>query len=226
MTRLSIIITVYKNSDTLTRCLDSVAASLGRAGEPGSVLELIAVLDGPDQEALAILRENRHSLPIHIIELASRSGIASARNAGANAASHEWITFLDGDDEFTTARIIHLPSIDPTSVYVGKQEIVWDTIPSRQLPSYREFHDDGEFHLSSMLVSRSIFQRLKGLDPEFSLGDDWDFAVRLREKGVPIEYVSDTFVLRHVTGSNASLDQEQIRSDYFKSLRKHLSRRK
>lgn|GEM_PF-3294879 len=229
MPGVSIIMAVYRNFDTVTRAIESVTnsiASLEGSGCNQSPVELVAVLDGPDKKALKIIKQCQTNFPVRVVELPSHSGIAATRNAGVDAAQMPWITFLDGDDEFTPGRLLRLATVKHGQIFVGKQKLVWDARWQNDLSLPLDFIDRGEFHLSSMLLQRDVFVDLNGLSTDFVLGDDWDFSIRLKEKGVPLIFVEEEFVVRHVTGTNASINAPQLKADYFKSIRNHLSRRK
>ncbi|MDR0866875.1 MAG: glycosyltransferase [Planctomycetota bacterium] len=90
---VSVIIPVYNTAPWLRRCLDSVV------GQTLREIEIIAVNDGSTDNSLEILREyaaadNR----VKIIDGANNSGAAAARNAGIDAATGEYLGFIDSDD--------------------------------------------------------------------------------------------------------------------------------
>lgn len=93
MRRLSVIIPVYKAEAYLRRCLDSILdASLL------DYIEIIAVNDGSPDSSLDILREFENHYPcVHVIDKPN-GGVSSARNAGLDAATGEYVMFVDADD--------------------------------------------------------------------------------------------------------------------------------
>ncbi|MCC6139546.1 MAG: glycosyltransferase [Nitrospira sp.] len=67
-------------------------------------IEVIAVIDGPDEEtkeALAALNESR----LLVKPLFQSHGAAQARNTGVESACSRWIAFLDDDDEWLPAKL-------------------------------------------------------------------------------------------------------------------------
>lgn len=93
MIRLSIIIPVYKAEAYLRRCLDSILDS-----SPIDDIEVIAVNDGSPDRSLYILRDYERRYPsVRIIDKPN-GGVSSARNAGLDAATGEYIMFVDADD--------------------------------------------------------------------------------------------------------------------------------
>lgn len=93
MKRLSIIIPVYKAEAYLRRCLDSILR-----GAPVNDIEVIVVNDGSPDNSLDILREYENRYPcVHVIDKPN-GGVSSARNAGLDAATGEYVMFVDADD--------------------------------------------------------------------------------------------------------------------------------
>jgi len=92
MARISVIIPVYNAADTLPRCLDSVFA------QTQAPYEIIAVNDGSTDDSLLLLntyaRQHSH---LQIITQ-DNSGVSTARNIGIEAATGDWMLFLDTDD--------------------------------------------------------------------------------------------------------------------------------
>lgn len=89
---VSVIIPVYNVEKYLCQCLDSVLA------QTFSNLEIITVDDGSTDNSATICDEyaDRDSR-IRVIHKAN-GGLSSARNAGLDIATGQWIFFLDSDD--------------------------------------------------------------------------------------------------------------------------------
>jgi len=92
MNSLSIVIPVFNVAPYLERCLDSVLVDNYFTGE------VICVNDGSTDNGLSILEEyaNRYD-NIRIISQVN-AGLSAARNAGLDAASGDYVFFLDSDD--------------------------------------------------------------------------------------------------------------------------------
>lgn len=91
---LSFIVPVYNVEKYLSECLDSLLDQ----DIPHDDYEIICINDGSTDGSLTILRDyaSKHS-NIRIINQ-ENSGVASARNAGLDAAQGEYIWFFDSDD--------------------------------------------------------------------------------------------------------------------------------
>lgn len=90
--KVSVIIPVYNTAEYLPQCLDSVTA------QSHSDLEIIAVDDGSTDSSAEILQ--RHAATdgrLRVISQPNR-GVSAARNAALDAATGEYVVFVDSDD--------------------------------------------------------------------------------------------------------------------------------
>ena len=93
MPRVSVIIPVYNTEKFIEKCLDSVC------NQTLSDIEIICINDASTDNSLEILKhyasqDNR----IQIINFEENKGAAVARNTGIDAATGEYIGFVDSDD--------------------------------------------------------------------------------------------------------------------------------
>lgn len=225
---LTIVIPVYRGETTVARTLDSIERAWKAMGCPAG-LEVVIVVDGDVDGSSGICHDwrSRVDLPVTVI-VQENSGIAAARNAGWLRARTTWITFLDADDEITPARLrLAGGALRGGSVYVGCQDV--HVQPGLRIPSLPGVdlgqHDQARFALLSMLLERRTIESLGGFREGFTMGDDWDFMVRLREHGVRFEYVEEIFLIRHIHGANVSLDERALVSEYLGVIRAHARRR-
>lgn len=92
MVKVSVLVPVYNVEKYLRQCLDSII------GQTLSDIEIICVNDGSTDGSLEILREyEKRDGRIKIIDKPN-GGLPSARNAGLDAASGEYVSFVDSDD--------------------------------------------------------------------------------------------------------------------------------
>lgn len=91
---LSFIVPVYNVEQYVGECLDSLLDQ----DIPREDYEIICINDGSTDESLAVLRQyaDRHT-NIRVIDKPN-GGVASARNAGFDAARGEYIWYFDSDD--------------------------------------------------------------------------------------------------------------------------------
>lgn len=90
--RLSVIVPVYNVKPTLRRCITSIVR------QNVDNMEIIMVNDGSDDGSAALAEDlARQHGNITLINQENR-GLSAARNTGIEAASGEYITFIDSDD--------------------------------------------------------------------------------------------------------------------------------
>ena len=93
MTSLSVVVPVYNVEQYLSQCLESLLR------QQVDDLEVILVNDGSTDDSQRIIDDYVHKYP-QIFRTISQSnqGQGSARNAGIQLCSKEYLTFLDSDD--------------------------------------------------------------------------------------------------------------------------------
>ena len=94
--RFSVIIPAFNSAATLVRAIDSVH----RQSWPA--YEIIVVDDGSTDATAEVA--GQFDTTVRLIRQAN-SGVSAARNAGAAAATGNWLAFLDADDWYTDNRI-------------------------------------------------------------------------------------------------------------------------
>jgi glycosyltransferase involved in cell wall biosynthesis len=205
MTLVSVIIPTLNRPQLLLRAISSVLS------QSYQNVELIVVVDGPDDATIRVLQQISDERLRIIVNPRSLTA-AGARNVGVDHAKGEWIAFLDDDDEWllnkiekqlafglnrgkvliTTLSRVVTPSasvIQPKKIYdnlMPLDEYLFD----RRSP----FVPPGFVQTSSYLMPRSIFDSVR-----FSVDsphDDWDFILRLSKQfGVRIETLQEVLVV-------------------------------
>ena len=89
---LSVIIPTYNCEKHIEECINSIAEQLP------AYCELIAVDDGSSDNTGTVLAKLQNRYQNLKIIYKSHNGPSAARNAGLEAASGRWITFVDCDD--------------------------------------------------------------------------------------------------------------------------------
>lgn len=92
MSRLSVIVPVYKAEKYLHRCVASILA------QTFTDFELILVDDGSPDESGRICDDYALQDPRVKVLHKQNGGVSSARNAGIDASSGEFVAFVDSDD--------------------------------------------------------------------------------------------------------------------------------
>jgi glycosyltransferase involved in cell wall biosynthesis len=104
----SVILPVFNRETTIVCCLQSMADQSYRP------LEVIAVDDGSRDGSLAALERWRERLPELRIVAKENGGVASARNAALQAASGDWLAFIDSDDEWAADKLARFAALIET----------------------------------------------------------------------------------------------------------------
>lgn len=94
MKKLSIIIPAYNAENYIERCIDSILDQ-----QYNNEIEIIVVNDGSTDSTEGVLENYCRKYPtIFKIVTKENGGVSSARNAGLDVATGDWIWFCDADD--------------------------------------------------------------------------------------------------------------------------------
>lgn len=182
---ISIVIPCLDEEDYVGKLLNDLAHQHGAAA-----FEVIVVDSDSEDNTIDVAKEFADALPLTVIELEER-GVSRARNAGADAASGEWLFFLDAkvriDPEYIRKvfNTLHTHQADfGTSSFNTKSWHPFDKIFfwlwSRGFwYSYRK----GEYLMngSTMFIKRDLHVQNGGFDQNIEIGQDIDYARRLIE---------------------------------------------
>ena len=91
MKKVSVIMPVYNSKNHIKDCLTSVV------NQTYKNLEIIVVNDKSTDKSMKIVKKFNDKR-IKIIDLKKNSGVAVARNTGIDAATGDYICFIDSDD--------------------------------------------------------------------------------------------------------------------------------
>jgi glycosyltransferase involved in cell wall biosynthesis len=95
---VSVVIPTFNRPNLLVRALKSAFMQTLDA------IEVIVVMDGPDEATLQILQTIRDPR-LQVRTLSQHGGAPDARNAGVSEARSRWIAFLDDDDEWLPQKL-------------------------------------------------------------------------------------------------------------------------
>ena len=220
--RASIVVPVHGKWPTTERCLRSVAMNTGSVP-----YEVIVVDDAsPDDTASRL-----SGIPdLTSVGIKANVGFVRAANAGAAAATAEFIVFLNNDTEVRPgwlAALLQAIETDPSVGAVGAK-VLWSDGRVQEAGSI--VYDDGSalnyghgdsgasFHVNwlrevdycsgaCLLVRRSLFDELGGFDQRYSPAyyEDTDLAFRIREKGYRVLYQPEAEVI-HSRGTSYGED--------------------
>lgn len=190
MTKVSYVITLFNKQEYIRPVLDSVLAQTGDFER-----EVILVNDGSTDETLPRIEQyaEQHS-EIKIISI-ENSGPAIATNTGINAATGEFIKFVDGDDVLCpNSTELLLSAITETGAglaHSGIKEVDTTTETYQHPTANLEKHTSikntnalssmiemARFNLTCVLVKTALAKRANGCDERFFI-QDYSFCLRV-----------------------------------------------
>ncbi len=199
MTSVSVIIPTYNRAHVLPRALASVRA------QTHAVTEIIVVDDGSaDDSAALVARE----FPEAFVISQPNHGVSHARNRGIDAASGDWLAFLDSDDEWCRDKLerqLAALALEPETRVCHTDEM-WIRRGRRVNPCNRHHKQGGWiFHRclplcvispSAVLLRRDVLEDLGGFDETLPACEDYDLWLRL-SAAEPVLYIPEVLTVKH-----------------------------
>lgn len=241
--RLSVVIPVYNVAQYLPDCLGSVAVAARRlvAHDPSAEVEVVCVDDGSTDGSPAILDAYADSHPSsltsrpsppspHPPTLAFRlirqanAGVSAARNAGLDAATGDWILFVDSDDvvrETWLEDVAEAIGVHPSVDLVGfGQRSFSDTLDWREDAAVSDVADLST-EIPDRFVTFCVYQFafraafVKGLRfPGLTLGEDLVFVANALARALSCAVLPrEEYGYRYRAGSatHAGLSMRKLR---------------
>jgi glycosyltransferase involved in cell wall biosynthesis len=213
MLLVSVVIPTRHRPQLVSRAIHSVLNQTYRE------IELIVVLDGPDEATVAAMRSIEDPRLQLIVNPRSLTA-AGARNVGAAHATGDWIAFLDDDDEWLPNKLERQMAfagpttlvsclshvVTPLATYVWPQTAYDNSMPLDEYLFDRRsvFLGSAFIQTSSYLLPRRLFDRVR-FNVE-SPHDDWEFVLRLcKETGAQIKTVPEVLVTLYFEEERSSL---------------------
>jgi glycosyltransferase involved in cell wall biosynthesis len=159
--------------------------------------ELIVADDGSCDDTVAVVRSLRDPR-IHVLELPHTGIIATVRNAGVQAGTGTWVSFLDSDDVWLPHKLelqLDLLEREKRRWAYGGFELMngrGETI-SNKAGMYSPISGwiikpllrcEASVNIGSLMVERALFDEIGGFDTEplLNFREDYDLALRLAMK--------------------------------------------
>ncbi|WP_373530610.1 glycosyltransferase family 2 protein [Nostoc sp.] len=179
-------------------------------------IEVIVIIDGPDQETVNVLSQIADPR-LRVIELSKNIGPSGARNTGVREAKGTWIAFLDDDDEWLPQKLERQLEVANNSHYdfpvvasrfisqTAKGELIFPRRlpqPSEPLSEYlfvrnSLFTGEGFIQTSTIFVKKELMQKMP-LEEKFYRHEDWEWLLRVTTiKGVGMEFVPEPMAIWH-----------------------------
>lgn len=222
---VSVVVPAFNAARTLARALDSIAAQT----QPPA--EVVVVDDAGSDDTVAIAEA--HPLRPRVLRLAVNHGAGGALHRGIEAATHDWVAFLDADDEWLPDKLaLQLAALaeEPEAgvvatgfVFVGRDgKDSWEYGIAPFAHSGRDFWRnllvDSAILQSSAMVRRRLALATGGVEPTMRTGSDQHLFVRLAALA-PVAYVHRRLVRYH--DSPGSLTKRPVADDILNVLAMH-----
>jgi len=224
---VSVIVRTKDRPALLREALDSIRAT-------GYPAEVVVVNDGG---------EKPDAPEANVVNHPKSRGRSEAMNSGVRAAKSQFIAFLDDDDLYYPEHLTTLAAnaravshhaawyTDAVSAFVrigasgnlethARMRIFASDFDREMLLT------DNYIPLPTLLMKRETFLDLGGFDPAFDLFEDWDFLIRLAQRGTFAHVPRITCEIRHIEGAGSiTLDSpegtERFRSAKLQVWKKH-----
>jgi glycosyltransferase involved in cell wall biosynthesis len=189
--KFTVIIPLFNKAEHILRTLNSVAWQKYPAAE------IIIIDDGSTDNGVLIVK-SANMKNVRLIHQANQ-GVSAARNNGVALASHEYIAFLDADDQWLplfldeVARlIIKFPQakffgtryqiVESENNYLDAKIKLKNINPEGViLDDYFNIASQGDlpFTMSSMVIQQSLFTEIGGFPLDEPIGEDQDLFCRV-----------------------------------------------
>jgi len=196
-------------------------------GQTLKEIEVIVVIDGPDQSTREVLSEIDDPR-LQVIELSVSEGASEARNVGVSSATAKWIAFLDDDDEwllhklemqFASASCSHhaFPIIACRLIArTPKGEFIWprrllalsEPLSEYLLARNTLFRGEGLIQTSMLLAKKDLLQKVP-FRKDLQRHQDWDWLLRISTlDGVVINFVPQPLAMWYVEEKRTSISSK------------------
>jgi len=217
MTRVSVVVPTYNRADVLSRAIDSVLA------QTVTDVELIVVDDGSTDDTQDRLR-SYDDPRLTVLRHPENRGGSAARNTGIEAATGEYVAFLDSDDTWRPRKLeVQLEALESRSAewiaaycdaaFVApnrRSELVValkrryarlrsPNVPTEGGEELIKYVLTDELHTSggsTLIAERDAVEAIGGFDESFDRFQDPEFIIRLLEQG-NLAHVPETLVDRY-----------------------------
>lgn len=196
---VSVIIPAYNRADLLPRAIDSVLAQTYQH------FEIIIVDDASTDDTQAVVQAIGDRR-IRYLRHERNQGGASARNTGIDAASGEFVAFLDSDDVWLPEKLerqldfIGSSGEDSGNTLYYAQSVSDDGLKKIVLPKRGKllhealttylFQKGGDVQTISVILNRELAAKIR-FRADLKRHQDWDFYIRLEKSGVSFAFLSE-----------------------------------
>jgi glycosyltransferase involved in cell wall biosynthesis len=221
---ISCIVPVYNGERYLKEALDSILA------QTYSQLEIIVVDDGSTDGTAKIGAEFGGRLR-YLDQL--NAGPAAARNRGLNAASGDFVTFLDADDLWHPEKLSrqlacfeNRPELGYCVTHVQNFWVAELAEEKDKFSNHRLSNPLPGYVTQTLMARRAVFETVGCFNASLRHGDDTDWFLRASDQGTPAELLPEVLVYRRLHDANLSRAAAASRAEYLHIVKMTLDRRR
>jgi len=220
---LSVVVRTMDRPQLLAEALSSLAEGSYRR------VEVVLVNDGGQPPTVS----GDYPFSVVRVDLPENRGRAAAANAGVDAATGDYVAFLDDDDVAEAEHLATLAGlvgaagvrVAYTDAAVGVYELAanagWVRV-DRRLPYSRDFDADlllfdNYIPFNTLLIDRALLLEVGPFDSELEFFEDWDLLIRLSRLATFHHHRQVTCEYRHFrsTGHQILGERPSERSDFL-----------
>ena len=231
---VSVIIPAHNASEYIGRAIESVLAQTLKPDE------IIVVDDGSADNTAEVTKKYESIRYIH----QENAGASVARNIGIEAATSEWIAFLDADDEWMPEKLEL-----QTELLRRNTNLVWTTSnfirclcdEDRRAPDIdlkqgqkelhgKEYFDDyfkttlprGYGCTITKLIKKSVLKDVGGVRVDQHVGEDTDLWFRIACRWPSIGYINQPLAIYHMNVTESLTQKKDWLKFVSEMLKRHL----
>jgi LmbE family N-acetylglucosaminyl deacetylase len=223
---VSVVVRTKDRPGLLAEALESLATGSYRR------VQVVLVNDGGQSP---FVRDD-YPLAVVRVDLEENRGRAAAANAGVEAATGDYVAFLDDDDlaepEHLETLVGLVAASDVRVAYTDAAAAVYELASdggwqeaARRLPYSRDFDPDlllvdNYIPFNTLLIERRLLDEVGPFDPEFEFFEDWDLLIRLSQRARFHHHRQVTCEYRHFrTGGDQILGAQASQRPDFVSMK-------
>ncbi len=231
---VSVVIPAYNNQQYLCRSIDSVLAQTRPADE------IIVVDDGSTDDTASVIQS--YGDKVRYLQQ-ENAGASAARNTGIEAATGNWIAFLDADDEWLPEKLqcqLTLLQQHPSLVWItaNYEECLCEEkrraphTPPAQCLSFTGGRDYYESyfqaicqyqwgHTNCMMIQNRVLQEVGLFCTDLKKANDIDMWLRVAYRYPQIGYCHQPLAVYHLSVSGSIVKKYRLLSVYADFMQRH-----
>lgn len=220
--KVSVVIPLYNGESYILETIESIR------NQTYDNIEIIIVDDGSTDRS-SFLIEGKVSKYIR----QENRGVASARNRGIDAATGEYLAFIDADDKWDLRKLevqIGFMEAHPEISYTFTNHVRYLTVELDEFPEWmREEGKNKElagYIPSSLVVRKADFEKIGYFNEDFRNGEDTEWFLRARDFGFQMTVIPENLLMKRVHSNNLTSNTMAVKLNLIKAFELSIKRRK